>query len=154
MQKYLIKTMIVAALMLTPSAVAIAADTAPAADAATAVAQPDLTAVRAKIEAKDYTGAIADLTPLLAGSTSADVYNLMGFSLRKSGDLDQAKIHYAKALELDANHKGALEYQGELFLQIGDVAGAKANLVKLAALCPTGCEERVDLEAALKAAGQ
>ena len=35
----------------------------------------------------------------------ADVHNLLGFSLRKTGD-------YAKALDFDADHKGAHEYLG------------------------------------------
>jgi len=37
-----------------------------------------------------------------------------------------------------------LEYQGELFLLLGDKAGAEANLEKLTKLCPEGCEH-VDL---------
>ena len=54
-----------------------AMDTIPAATA------PDLTSVRAKIKAKDFKGALAELTPMLATHQDADVYNLMGFSLRK-----------------------------------------------------------------------
>ena len=50
---------------------------------------PDLTSVRAKIKAKDYKGAIAELTPMLVTNQHADVYNLMGFSLRKTGDYKQ-----------------------------------------------------------------
>jgi tetratricopeptide (TPR) repeat protein len=123
-----------------------------AVDTKTTAAAPDLTSIRAKIDAKDFASAIAELTPMLETSQSADVYNLMGFSLRKSGDLKQAQTYYAKALDFDPNHKGALEYQGELYLQIGDIDHAKANLEKLAALCPTGCEERQELEEKVKAA--
>jgi tetratricopeptide (TPR) repeat protein len=113
---------------------------------------PDLTSPRAKIKAKDFTGALAELTPMLATVQHADVYNLVGFSHRKSGDLKQAATFYAKALDFDANHKGALEYQGEMFVELGQVDKAKANLTKLVALCPTGCEEREDLEKAIAAA--
>jgi tetratricopeptide (TPR) repeat protein len=122
------------------AAAAFAVDTASSKDA------PELASVRAKIEAKDFKGAIAELTPMLETNQHADVYNLMGFSLRKTGDLKQAATFYAKALDFDPNHKGALEYQGELFLQMGDIDRAKANLAKLASLCPQGCEERDDLE--------
>jgi Flp pilus assembly protein TadD len=110
---------------------------------------PELTSVRAKIAAQDYTGAITELTPMLASYQDPDVYNLLGFSLRKTGDLKQAATYYAKALDFDPSHKPALEYQGELFLQMGDLAAAKANLLKLSGLCPSGCEERSDLERAI-----
>lgn len=110
---------------------------------------PDLTSVRAKIKAKDFKAAIAELTPILATHQHADVYNLMGFSLRKSGDVPQAATFYSKALDFDPSHKGALEYQGEMYVELGQIDKAKANLAKLATLCPQGCEEREDLEKAL-----
>ncbi len=53
------------------------------------------------------------------------------FSYRKTGDLDRAASHYDQALKLDPKHKGALEYQGELFLMQGNRAAAEANLAKL-----------------------
>jgi tetratricopeptide (TPR) repeat protein len=113
---------------------------------------PDLTSVRAKIKAKDFAGAIAELTPVIANTQHADVYNLMGFSLRKSGDMQQAATFYAKALDFNADHKGALEYQGEMFVEMGQLDKAKVNLAKLVTLCPQGCEEREDLEKAIAAA--
>ena len=113
---------------------------------------PDLTAVRAKIKAKDFAGALADLTKINEAVQHADVYNLIGFASRKSGDYKTAATFYAKALDFDANHKGALEYQGEMFLELGQADKAKANLAKLVALCPQGCEEREDLEKALAGA--
>ncbi|WP_448952299.1 tetratricopeptide repeat protein [Labrys neptuniae] len=127
---------------------ALAADTPD-----TSTAAPDLAAIRAKIKAEDYKGAIADLQPLAdQGSKDANVYNLLGYSLRKSGDRKTAQTYYDKALALDSGHKGALEYQGELFIENGDLAKAQQNLAALVKLCPTGCEEREDLEKALAAA--
>jgi tetratricopeptide (TPR) repeat protein len=146
MQNFLATLSIVITTSLMLSTAALAVDTKTNADAV------DLTSIRAKIDAKDFSAAIIELTPLLEASPSADVYNLMGFSLRKSGDLKNAQTFYSKALDFDRNHKGALEYQGELFLQIGDINRAKANLAKLAELCPTGCEERGDLEKKIKSA--
>ena len=113
---------------------------------------PELASVRAKIKAKDYAGAIAELTPMLSTHQHADVYNLMGFSQRKSGDYKQAATFCAKALEFDPQHAGALEYQGEMFVELGQIDKAKANLAKLVSLCPTGCEERGDLELAIATA--
>ena len=113
---------------------------------------PDLASVRTKIKAKDFKAAIAELTPLLQTHQHADVYNLLGFSLRKSGDLKQAATFYGKALDFDPDHKGALEYQGEMFVELGQIDKAKANLGKLVKLCPQGCEEREDLEQAIASA--
>jgi Flp pilus assembly protein TadD len=114
---------------------------------------PDLTAIRAKIKAKDFKTAAADLYAIVdSGVQHADVYNLLGFSLRKSGDQKTAYTFYTKALEFDANHKGALEYQGELFVETGQLEKAKANLARLVTLCPSGCEEREDLEKAIAGA--
>ncbi|WP_026870066.1 tetratricopeptide repeat protein [Inquilinus limosus] len=114
---------------------------------------PDLDGIRDKIEAADFRGAIADLNALIDdGVQHADVYNLMGFSLRKSGDTKAAMSFYQKALEYDPDHKGALEYSGELYLQLGDVAKARENEAKLKALCPQGCEELADLQQAIEQA--
>lgn len=136
--------------LLLLAAVAGATSTAFAVDTTTSTDAPDLTAIRVKIKAKDFKSAAADLYAVLdSGVQHADVYNLLGFSLRKSGDRKTGATFYAKALDFDPNHKGALEYQGELFVEIGQLDKAKANLAKLATLCPQGCEEREDLEKAI-----
>jgi tetratricopeptide (TPR) repeat protein len=127
-------------------------DTAFAVDTVISMDAPDLTSARARIKAKDFKGALGELMPMLEKVQHADVYNLIGFSSRKSGDTAQAATFYAKALDFDANHKGALEYQGEMFVELGQIDKAKINLAKLVSLCPTGCEEREDLEKALAAA--
>ena len=124
---------------------AFAVDTVQSKDA------PDLAAVRVKIKARDFTGALADLTKISDTVQHADVYNLIGFASRKSGDYKNAATFYSKALDFDANHKGALEYQGEMYVELGQPDKAKVNLAKLVALCPQGCEEREDLEKALAA---
>src|SRR5690242_18852884 len=125
---------------------AFAADTPSSSDA------PDLTAVRARLKAKDYSGALAELKPMLATYQHADVYSLMGFSLRKTGDQKQAYTFYRKALDFDPQHKGALEYLGELYVETGQVEKARENVVMLKKLCPGGCEELADLEHAIAAA--
>ena len=99
----------------------VAATDALAIDTVTSRDAPDLTSVRAKIKAKDFKAAIVELTPMLEMHQHADVYNLMGFSLRKSGDPKQAYTFYRKALDFDPEHKGALEYLGELYVETGQV---------------------------------
>ncbi|MEM7524320.1 MAG: hypothetical protein AAF360_11285 [Pseudomonadota bacterium] len=80
---------------------------------------------------------------------NADVFSMLGYVHRKMDDLDVSAANYAHALALDPNHLGALEYQGELFLQTGDTSRAKANLARLETLCGA-CEEKRQLEAAIR----
>merc|ERR1711871_605605 len=54
-------------------------------------------------------------------SKQADKYNLLGFTARKSGDLKSAGVYCEKALEINPKHIQALEYQGELYLQLGEI---------------------------------
>ena len=68
-------------------------------------------------------------------SDEADRQNLLGFSARKTGELSKAKDHYEKALEMDPGHLGALEYQGKLFVMLGDLNNANLNLKKLKGKC-------------------
>jgi len=79
----------------------------------------------------------------------ADAWNLLGYSWRKLDNNRKSKKAYARALKIDPNHKGALEYQGELFIKLGDRDSARKNLAQLKALCPTGCEELTNLTQAL-----
>lgn len=131
---------------------ALAAGNAHAVDNITSRDAPDLAAVRASLQAKDYKAAITALTPMLVTHQHADVYNLMGFALRKSGDTKQAFTYYRKALDFDPSHKGALEYLGELYVQTGQIDKARENVARLRTLCPNGCEELADLEQAIAAA--
>jgi tetratricopeptide (TPR) repeat protein len=110
---------------------------------------PDLTSVRAKIKAKDYPAALSELRDMAEDTQQADVYNLLGFTLRKTGDFKTSLTYYAKALELQPDHKAAHEYLGELYVETGDMAKAKEQLDVLTRLCPSGCEEREDLEHAI-----
>ncbi len=111
----------------------------------------DLTSVRAKIKAKDYKAALAELRDLAEDTQQADVYNLLGFTLRKTGDTATSLTYYNKALELQPDHKAAREYLGELFVETGHIDKAKEQLAALEKLCPAGCEEREDLEQAIAA---
>lgn len=80
---------------------------------------------------------------------SADIHNLLGFSYRKSGDLDLSFKHYDRALELDPDHRGTHEYIGEAWLMRGNPAKAREHLRELERLCRADCEEYRDLEKAI-----
>lgn len=109
----------------------------------------DLAPVRAKVKAKDWAGAVKELVPIVDKVADADAFNLLAFSLRNQGHHDAAFIYYFKALDLDPDHKGAREYLGELYVKIGRMDKAREQLAILVRLCPKGCEEREDLEAAM-----
>lgn len=122
---------------------------APAADTVTSTSPPELSPVRAKIKAREFASALTDLKVMADKVQHADVYNLMGFCLRKTGDYTTALTYYKKALDFDPDHKSAHEYLGELYVETGQMAKAREHLAILVRLCPTGCEEREDLEKAI-----
>lgn len=102
--------------------------------------------IRKMIENQDHAKAIEILRELIESDPdNAEHYNLLGYASRGINDYAEASSNYAKALELDPNHKGALEYQGELYLLLNRPARAKANLEALRAICGEICEEYQDL---------
>lgn len=133
--------------------VVVACAPARAVDTPTPKDGPDLSSVRAMIKAKNFAAAREALFRLADTHQHADVYNLLGFSLRKTGDHAQALTYYKKALDFDPDHKGAHEYLGELYVETRQPEKAKAQLAILVRLCPSGCEEREDLEQAMRDAG-
>ena len=81
----------------------------------------------------------------------ADVYNLLGFSYRKSDnpDLDKAFESYNIALEANPEHAGAHEYLGELYLKMGKISKAEEMLAKLEAIVGTSSDEYKKLKKAI-----
>lgn len=141
---------IMTALMLTGAAPARAVDV----HADPGPPSADLAPIRALIKAKDFPRAVEALFILERTNRTADLYNLLGFSLRNLGDYERSAENYRMALALDPDHTSALEYQGELFIRLGQMERAAENLRRLETLCPQGCEEREDLEEALAAASR
>ncbi len=125
------------------------ADTPEPAPAPARVADP-LAPARMAIERKRWAPAIEELKKLNA-SDNADWNNLMGYALRKQAvpDLDGAQRHYDAALKLNPEHRGALEYSGELALMKGDLATAEAKLATLGRVCGGSCGELDDLKKAV-----
>lgn len=110
----------------------------------------ELTAIRALIAGKNYSAA---LTALKSADQSypnnADINNLLGYSSRNLKQYKAAATYYTKALKINPNHLGALEYQGELFMLTKKTSDAKKNLAKLKSLCGVSCEEYLDLKKAI-----
>ncbi len=112
---------------------------------------PSLADARADISAQDWAKAISDLKAFLKSNPkNADGWNLLGFAYRNHGDLKLADSAYERALKIDPNHTGALSYQGILYVKLGELDEAKANLAKIAKICGnTTCGAYTDLAKAL-----
>jgi predicted Zn-dependent protease len=106
-----------------------------------------------KVAAGDYKGAIPILTAITQASpNNPDALNLMGYSLRKTGQPDLALQYYNRALSIMPKHLGANEYLGELYVELGQVDKAKERLAVLQAACGNCTQER-DLADAIGKAG-
>ena len=100
----------------------------------------------------DYQAAITFLAKAAAAdSNSADSHNLLGYSFRKLGNVEKAFEHYREALRIKPKHRGANEYIGELYLDLGDLANAEAHLEVLDKSCFFGCREYTELKQAVNA---
>jgi tetratricopeptide (TPR) repeat protein len=141
----------------TPVPAPVAASPTPApSTSATPITTPvktvatELTQVNAMLAKKDFRAARAALLLLdKEFANNADINNLLGYSSRKLKDYRASATFYTKALRINPNHLGAIEYQGELFVTTKKIAAAKKNLQKLKRLCGLNCAEYKDLKKAI-----
>jgi tetratricopeptide (TPR) repeat protein len=91
------------------------------------------------------------LTALEAVKNQNDsmVLTMIGYSKRKMGNYDEGVAFYAKALAIDPNNVNTHEYLGEAYAEKGKLDLAKAELVKVASVCGTTCEQYQDLAKAI-----
>ena len=124
--------------------------TAQAADTPSPAATDRLAPARTQIAQKNWPAAVAELKRL-NDPGSADWQNLMGYSLRKNQPPDHAAAerHYDEALRLNPQHRGALEYSGELYLLTNRLPLAEARLAALDKACLLPCDEYTDLKQAI-----
>lgn len=98
------------------------------------------------INERHYDAALVSLRQAgLAFGPHPDVLTYLGFTYRKLGDRARAQVFYAQALAIAPQHRGVLEYFGELKVERGDMAGARANLARLDQVCRFGCYEAEEL---------
>ena len=107
-----------------------------------------LQAANQLLQQKRYADAYKELKNTV-DAPEDDRQNLLGFSARKQGKFEIAGQHYEQALALNPRHLGALEYQGELFLELGQIKKAQANLSKLMRYCGADCDETKALRKAI-----
>lgn len=94
------------------------------------------------VKKQDYTSAIELLQQSLdKNPNNANAWNYMGYSLRNLQRYDEALAAYEKAIKIKPKHKGAIEYLGELYLQIDQLDKAKAQLQRLDDVCFLSCKE-------------
>jgi tetratricopeptide (TPR) repeat protein len=95
-------------------------------------------------QAGEYDWAIGVLSAI-RNQNDPRVLNYTGYSLRKSGRLDEAIGKYRKALDINPNFVLAREYLGEGYAAAGRIDLAKAELTEIASRCGTTCEEYQEL---------
>ena len=103
------------------------------------------------VKAKDFERALTLLGRVVAKDPgNADAWNWIGFSRRNLERYDSALAAYRKALAIKPEHRGAIEYLGELYLRTGDLDKAKAELKKLDRICIFGCTEYRQLKSMIE----
>jgi tetratricopeptide (TPR) repeat protein len=102
-----------------------------------------------------YPEAIASLERAeTAFGAHPDILTYLGFANRKLHRYDLAEHYYRAALAAEPKHKQATEYYGELMVERGNIAGAKALLAKLDGICTFGCFEAEELRQWIAAKGK
>ena len=81
---------------------------------------------------------------------NADAWNELGFAYRNVENYNQSARAYDRALTIDPEHLGALNYQGFMYLETDDPDGARNNLARLGELCGD-CSEYQGLKEAIDA---
>ena len=136
---------LVLAVSLFASTLVFAGDTSPSNPRDT-----ELEKAKAAITRKDWAAAQAVLEPYTATNPrSADGFNLLGYRLRNQKKYDESLVAYKQALTLDPKHRGAHEYIGIAYIQMGQLDKAKEHLASLDKICPYSCEEYRDLKKAI-----
>jgi cytochrome c-type biogenesis protein CcmH/NrfG len=116
---------------------------------------PELAKARELIEKKDWGNAIQTLESYTRSKPgNADGFNLLGYSYRNLKRYDESLVAYEKALKLDPKHRGAHEYIGVAYIQMGQLGKAKEHLDALDKICFFSCEEYRDLKKAYEEASK
>jgi len=144
--KRLVITGLLALTMLGPVAHAVDTETMPVANAG----NRDYAAGKKAVERRDWASAAASFRKVVdAEPENADGYNMLGFSLRWMGKMDDAFAAYDRALQLNPKHKGALEYSGVAYLKADQPAKANEQLVRLEKVGGKYSDEYRDLAKAI-----
>ena len=108
-------------------------------DKSNSASNPEYDAAVQAIADGKWDTAVMKLTGVVTeDAKNADAHNYLGYAHRKLGNLDKAFEHYAIALQINPEHRGAHEYVGEAYLMAGKLAEAERHLQQLDDLCTFG----------------
>jgi len=111
----------------------------------------EINKIKLSIELKDHERAyFLSKNAVLNYPDNPDAWNFLGFSSRTLNKYDESKNAYRKALIIDPDHLGALEYYGELYLTLKQPKKAKELFERLRVLCKINCKEMKQLEIAIE----
>jgi len=115
----------------------------------------DLSKIVIKVRNENFDEALIDLEKYVyENPDDANGWNYIGFVSRKLKNFDDAERYYTVGLEINPNHVGILEYQGELYIETNRLEMAKDNLEKLNDLCIFNCSERDELRSLIASANE
>lgn len=144
--RFFLKCSFAAVLLMSP----ISGFAADSGDSAPAKAS-EISSARKALKADNFAAAEALLKTAVEKDTgSADAWNLLAYSIRKQGRMDEAEELYGKALAIDKEHVGALEYLGVLYVQTGRLDKAKMLLARIDDACLFSCDEHDALKDAIE----
>ena len=137
------KFIILFAVLLTMQSKSFAAGS----DASNEVAKPSsYSKILKLIKNEQYQEAIQGLENILEKkkyTKDPDILNHYAFALRKTKNLVKAEEFYKKALAIEPDHRGALEYIGERYVDTNRLELANSTLQKLE---KCRCEEFAELK--------
>lgn len=92
-----------------------------------------------------YAGDYNEAIRILAKAPDQDdprVLNMLGFSNRKSGNMDVALEYYRQAVAANPDYSLVREYLGEAFIQLGMLEQAREQLTEIERICGgRSCDE-------------
>jgi tetratricopeptide (TPR) repeat protein len=113
---------------------------------------PDFATGKRALAGEQWDAAIASLNlAYLRDPRNADIQNYIGYAYRRLRQLGPAMQHYQQALVLNRRHRSAHQHLGELYLALGEPAGAEQHLASLQDICLIPCVEYDDLKRTITA---
>jgi tetratricopeptide (TPR) repeat protein len=103
---------------------------------------------RALALAGDHDGALT-LFAAIRDKEDSDILTMIGYATRKSGAVEEGIAYYHRALALNPDNLNTREYLGEGYVAMGRLDLAQAQLDRIEALCGAGCDQYLDLAAAM-----
>lgn len=98
--------------------------------------------------AGDYDSALT-LFAAIRDKEDSDVLTMIGYATRKSGAVEEGIAYYHRALALNPDNLNTRQYLGEGYVAMGRLDLAQAQLDRIEAQCGAGCDQYLDLAAAM-----